>query len=747
MHRKLGMTSRQRLGVALNDARRLMEGGWQCLHQSGAERANLIAGKLGKWRAGHQGGSRKARLTASALLMTVAITILASIAISLVEFARGYLWFSTEALQARILHRRAQPVYSADGQFFGLASPPGRQSLDFEADYAFAAIDAELPPSYRPAVIDLEQRTLGSWRSSCGIDLLSTLARMATLRGGGSGLAQQAAKELLKPDQNEAGSKLARLLQKPFEAGVACRLHQATGGAEGMLRLYAEIAPVLQGNGTARGILAGSWTLFGKGMPQLSDAEQIVLAAAHQLPIAPLVPHRGCQAPEDPAARINAPKDTPRPRLCRMLARARVAAGHVLQGDRLARALDEMARFERTGFTVNTRLTPSLRPGSAVNPSRLAGETVGRPARQRLEAEIEALPGTRSGPIALSLDSGNLAFRHQVDTALQAIDVSAAGRRELCVRLAKVPLTPMPICPGVDQPQNAQVLLVRMNVRTGNLKSLYERGYAPWDAHIQWGSLWKQVLMLAAVQAGWGPDSRVCPRAVTDQGRRLRRTTAPVHGFDDCKARNLLSLREAAATSDSLAFYELARQLGDDRLRQTAAMLDLDPDRGTPLAFGMAFGTQTATPSQMLVIGQALYAAAYGLDDVRPGPRLLRGDAPPSVAARRVAVVLSRPRMRQQLRELLQAPVNHPRGTLHSMAGVLDAGKSGTTSSTLRANATARPYVAGKLIMGFSSATQDLFLFALVAQDQGALADHRMGWQTLQPLLQPALPNRAVRSG
>lgn len=145
----------------------------------------------------------------------------------------------------------------------------------------------------------------------------------------------------------------------------------------------------------------------------------------------------------------------------------------------------------------------------------------------------------------------------------------------------------------------------------------------------------------------------------------------------------LVRLVDGIARSDNLVAAELARQLGDEKLRAALVALGLEPERADNLWYPLGFGTQPATPRILLSAGRLLVAAAYGTGIAGSAPRILAA-AGNEAAMGNVPQALSSltPAGRDTLRQLIEAPVAVERGTLGFVADAVTAGKTGTTSSS-----------------------------------------------------------------
>jgi membrane peptidoglycan carboxypeptidase len=674
-----------------------------------------------------------------------------SLALASVLVAQGYVERDPAWVKARLAQRLGSMVYGQDHRPFGVLYAAAVDETGTPVDhqsYGWAHGLEAWPDLYKRLVLRLEHQHHFSARNTKGTDLLSMIKRVATGTGGGSGLAPQLSKQLIEPDEKPSDSRLVTIYRKFKSIGTAAAVHDALGGAQGVFDTFVAYAPVAQVNGTTRGPEAGSQVIFGVPLAQASPAQLAVLASLVQRPLA-LVDARffkpGCAALRAmrPADARAAGRDTQVARgQCLTLARARVALkAEMPPGPTLDQALTDIEAMERTGLQPVDAFAP-LPTRNLMAMSVRAQSTMGPAVLQHLAEEVDARELPVGAPILLSLNaSEHPGFRAEVLQTLKTIDATAAAQELLCVKLAA---TSGPRhCAGVPEGYaQAEVLLARARVADGGITRLYLSSPAVWNHRRQTGSLAKLVIVVAALAAGYNADSPVCPRAASDNGRPLRRDAAVApYGFSNCRG-HLVPRREATATSDSLVYYDLARQLGPQRLLAAARALglDIDDELAARPAFVLAFGTLEATPEQMLQMGQAVFALAYGVPVQARAPQLLvlvLDSAAPPLAYLHLQTLLPAPEHRHQLSQLLQAPVVHPRGTLHALgpAGTT-AGKSGTTSSDHRPAAGLRPYVQAKLALTWQPQDRSVSLSIVAGAEPQPLAQARLPGALLNPLRQ-----------
>lgn len=699
-----------------------------------------IQGRLGALRASgvRHAGSVPFRKIATACAAAAGL----SVAVAATLVVKGYAQDPAPLLE-RIQDRQGSAIFSQDRQLLGAVFPQATKSADLNyADFGYIPLDGRPPETWIRYVTTLEQKTLfDPYRNVCGIDLLGMVKRIVTGTGGGSGLAQQLVKGLHEPEQVRSPHFLVAAVQKFVELGESCRLHQTLGGAEGVLKLYAAYAPVAQINGVTRGVEAGAWTLLGKSPVDLSDVDSALLAAAVQRPYA-AVPAatfaNGC----DVLLALKSPEATQTQQQaaaqCRTLRRARHAIKEVLDGPQLVAALDELDGLERTGVQPVNPFKP-ISTKRVVNLSSRTAAALAPGMVARIAEEAEALDTKPGEPITLTIGQhSQSSFVADVNKALAGIDASANGREQFCVALA--PGGRHRHCAGAPEERaRADIILARVDIATGGLTRLYESNRLAFSARNSIGSVAKAVVAMAAVKHGLKAETLVCPRRARDGARWLRRETRPEHGYADCGPEQLITFAEVMARSDSLGAYEIARHtLGDERLHEALSVLGLTPAADTKnLAYDLSFGTQAATPGELLEMGQALFGVVYDVPVRSAAPRLLAmTTTEPSVYAA-VRDYLPDAAQRRELRSLLEAPVTHPRGTLRAQAGVLGAGKTGTVSAALRPNANSRPYIGGKYVLAYLPADRSVALVSVTAPAPYPLGVNWLQGAVLTPAMAP----------
>ena len=183
-----------------------------------------------------------------------------STATALADYDDGY----DDAFWAtRIATLTQSPIYGSDGTLIGSVDTGGSLDPQDAARRAFIPLVGPIPPIYEAAIVFLENRNFGTdgIHNLCGLDLPVTAGRViwSMFRDGGSTISQQLTKELL--EYGGGTDIFTRAWRKAEEFGASCRLYrylENQGGRDAVLRLYASYAGTAQGNGTLRGIEAGS---------------------------------------------------------------------------------------------------------------------------------------------------------------------------------------------------------------------------------------------------------------------------------------------------------------------------------------------------------------------------------------------------------------------------------------------------------------------------------------------------------
>lgn len=664
--------------------------------------------------------SKRARLG----LLAGATGLVASAAVASALVVKGYVENPASFWAERMAQRLASPIYDAEGTLVGAVDTAGKLPTTQAYDYAYIPLKGEVPPVFKDALLWLENRHLlkGGINNICGIDP-RTFMRLVRAEGGGSGLAQQLTFNLKQPDwQRERGWK--KMLRAAQQLGAACSLYQTLGSDEALIKAYASYVPVYQGRGVLHGIEAAAQVIWDRKPQSLSAAQQLILAAAAKAPLM-VVPEKSraltCEAMHAMASNPEQKQLTKahRARLieCKVLNRAIHAAHGVLQGQDRDAAITELRGYQVDGISVANpfeRVSNDRLVNLSTRTVSVMSDSVLRQIKQ------EALRSDHVPGHALTIALDAVAQKDFVDAtsaALSKIQRSSAGKSILCIPLANTPqkLALRP-CGNVDVAAKANVLSIKVDAGTGAIKRMYASNSLLLDQAQSIGSLAKLVVLTAAVADGYAPDSAWCPLKAFDSGRPLSRVAAPAYGFSACPAgKNALTLQAATATSDNLAFNQIALALGSQKLLNAAQALGFSVDGLENPAYSMSFGTFAATPREVLRAGQALFAVAYGVKLTGQAPRILAAQALNGhKAASGVAALIASQGQREALRQLLEAPVQATGGTLAYMKGVIDAGKTGSVQATAL-DSKGKNYAYGKFALSYSAALKEINLFTVAS--------------------------------
>jgi Transglycosylase/Penicillin binding protein transpeptidase domain len=624
---------------------------------------------------------------------------------------------------------RMVPVRSADGALLGgVALDESATAASLQRDGFLDTAHLSYPDKFTAMLIALEDVHHNTWREICGIDVVGLPLAWFSGRGG-STLAMQITKQVLGTGQ-EKGFDL--LVRKFKEVGYAAKLSCMLSPNE-IVKMYVERVPLIAWGGTTRGLLASADVAFGKPVDQLSHAEMAVLAAAalFQLKDASellaTLRQTGCAiVPVNFAAAMQAGFNDASWRHCRLILRAKTALQRTLSGVDLAQAIHELAGMER-GIAFKNPWAP-IGTQRVANISARGQALLPAPVMRALRDVVDGNDLPPSG-LVVTLSEDHVRFKLGAANALSEIE--RASRTDLCSKLTlKGVISPCPQTPGAKL---ADTVLLKANVFSGEVSRMYTTFPDSLTRATRLGSVAKLIAAHAAVKAGFTADSRVCPRRAVVDGRVLLRVTRPREGYVRCASGEAISLTEAFMQSDSLAIYDLNRQLGEAALKESATALGLplaDRQKAGSMAHQVAFGTFAASPMQALQMGQKLASAAFQWP-VMSGPlKLVRTT---HGARKEVALGLS-PSQALHLKRLLVAPLSED-GTLEWANEFAVAGKSGTTSASTRPSQHARPYVAGKLTL-LVSANGEVTLTAISQPDPPhALSIESLAGGVFKPLV------------
>jgi Penicillin binding protein transpeptidase domain/Transglycosylase len=670
------------------------------------------------------------RLTLQGIAAVVLIT---SVPAALITY--GYFKNDDAFYRQLNAQRTLNPILNEKGSLLGAVGLHANAAKGAELfDQSFIPTDPkDVPELFVKTLLALEDRHFeNQLRTICGIDVPSFFWRIASsgLTAGGSGLVAMTVKQVLA---NGGETKiLDRGIRYLTNLGAGCRLYRSMMSnqkPDAFLSFSASFLPMAQGNGTLRGITGAAYTFFDKPPNELDDWQLIFLASAvkRQIGVAGENDNKvACTKffpmknnPEFDPTLIKDKSLANRRNLCLTLARAKNVTPKLLPHERAESVIAKLQSIEQSGIAPanSFKRIPSSK---LINLSTRTHATLSPDLIRLMRSEIEAYDFALGEPIFVGISANaQTQFNLQFKNKLNAIQQSASSRQFLCIPLAPSnSVVAAPVLARCDANQSnpyrpAEVLAIKVDVISGGVRLIYSTNPNLLNSAIFIASIAKWIPIVAAVDMGLRETEMLCPKSVTANGVPLRRVTRPAEGFADCtNGKNLISLRDATARSDNLAFYQLAVRIGPKRLADAAAKLGFNvPPDISSLPFQVAFGTFSATPAQVVAATQALMGAAYNLKVTGETPRVLAqvqtNPSKATAAVKRIAVDQSK---RLVLQTLLQAPVAND-GTL--ARAKVSAGKTGTGSSSKR-DSTGRPYIFSKFVTAFNdkSMTIDFILIA-----------------------------------
>lgn len=675
------------------------------------------------WHVPSAGNLRWSRLPVRArqLILLGLTGSMATFAVASTLAVKGYLDNPASLWQERLQQRLVSPLYDSAGTLIGAVDTQGKLPASAAYDFAYIPLAADVPPTFKSALLYLENRHLyeGGIHNICGIDLTS-FARVVRLAGGGSGLAQQLAFNLKQPDWSR-GTGLSKVIRSLQQFGAACSLYRTLGSEDALVKAYSSYAPMYKGRGVLHGIEAAARVIWDVAPQALTHAQQLVLASAVMMPLA-IVPEASRSvsclsvfpARDNPQYSADLAKNHLARKIeCQVLNRAIYAANGVLEGVDRDTAIAELRRYQAEGINPANPFEP-VDTDKLVNLSSRTVSTMPESLLRQVKKEAVRADHQPGQPLTIGLDVVQQnEFAALMNSALEQTQRSGAGRSLLCIPLVKTSnMTVLRPCGVTDPEVVANVLAIKSDLRTGAIKIMYSSNPLLLDQQQSMGSLAKLIVLTAAVAEGYGADSMWCPKKAFDGKRPLKRVTAPAFGFDDCAGgKHALTLAQATARSDNLAYYQLAQALGEHKLLNAARVLGLNAQGTENPAYAMAFGTFGASPKELLAAGQALFSVAYGVQLTGQAPTILTEQASThrNIGAR-VGKFLPTSEQRGTLRMLLEAPVQTPHGTLSSQKRNVTAGKSGTVQSAMH-DPQGNNYGHGKFALSYSANTGDLNLW------------------------------------
>jgi penicillin-binding protein 1A len=330
------------------------------------------------------------------------------------------------------------------------------------------------------------------------------------------------------------------------------------------------------------------------------------------------------------------------------LAQSAMLAGMVQAPSRLAPTQHLAAAQKRSRLVLR-----AMADTGAISNGRAGSTAMARPVSQ--EAKLPA--GTYfadwvapSAAAAFESDFGQVKVRTTLDRDLQRLAVRAVTRAPI---------------------GDAQAALVAMRPDGRVVAMVGGKNYAdsPFNrvtqARRQPGSAFKLFVYLAALRAGWTPDSLIEDKPITIGG------WTPVNS--DGIYRGPITLREAFARSSNAATVRLSQQVGRANVMRAARDLGITtplPDRPS-LALGTAGVSLLELTSAYAAIASGHYpVAARGLPEEQPPQGL--------AAFFRSAGTLDPQRDRAPMLDLLYAAANNGTGRRAALA-IPTFGKTGTT--------------------------------------------------------------------
>jgi len=689
--------------------------------------------------------------TASYRVVVTSVGLLVTgAALAATAITKGYVDYPEKFWQDQITERIQSPIFGRDNTLIGsVGLLRSKFTPDQAREYSFIPVQGELPETYKRALLVMENKNLlkGGIHNICGLDIATLKRWVVNFGAGGSTLSMQLARELRRPDWGNEAFVLQKVWRKFLELGASCRLYSMLGNDSALMKMYASYAPTFQANGTTRGIEAASRIVFDVAPLGLTDAQQLILAAAARKPLTLLPPgatdincKRVYPATDNPLFEpATAKANVARRVQCQILHRAIFRAPDVLDGERLASAIRDLRTYQQNGVIPVNPFEP-IPAKRLVNLASRTASAMPKGLLEKIRQEADDGEIAMGEPLFVTFDAVQQhQFHEAMSGALDKIQRSPRLHKTLCLPLISVngKAVNLPSCgKPQEEVQSADVLALNVDAVTGGLRGLYASSPLLMDSRQSIGSTAKLIIVTAALADGFTPSALFCPKAAVDGVRQLRRVAQPEYGFADCNAgRHLVTFERAIASSDNLVLYGLAQKLGARRLTAAATALALGEPTGSPnLAYELSFGTYGARPRELISAFQALVAVAYGLETSGHAPRALNNasdEKNPSIA--RLKKLLPSQTQRADLRQLLEAPVQSVGGTLSFLDGKVSAGKSGTVESFVKAP-NGRNFNHGKWSVTYQADKNAINLFIIASPLPSVpLAQHDLGAKALMP--------------
>lgn len=635
---------------------------------------------------------------------------------------RGYVGHYTQGEKLHYDAERwlATAIYDARGSFVGTFDP--RLDSLRDVNYTSEAIDLgdyvanpdhksipvrEVPAHYWQCLVYHEDRNLGGILNPFGIDLVGVLkipfstvhrsiaAKRLSLGVGGSTLAMQFVRVIYKtpPGIHEGGLvKLKRKLGEWWLAPVVYRELTLGGSDEALKQWGANHLWLAQRTGGAplHGIELTSRIVFGKETPDLSIAEQFVLASAVNRPIILL----------EGSERLNAVRLDRWRYLAEV--RARTCAQKLIPDE----ALQKEVLFELVAMAagppdpkIKPRLqdalgkyAPALAMAAQANPVARANALMPA-ARYGIREEMKQRYGfawrDHVRGVTTTFDAAkNLAFADELRTALAAIDVRYADRIDSGYTLDPAKIS--------DDRHSPGVIVAAANAK-GEIVRYFEQG----ENAAYFGSPFARETATGYYDAS--RESRmvastgkiIAAIAIANTQRDSAQsiypdTQAPAQGLETCARGDQHQGRQAlTAFACSLNAPLMARtaQVGQARVGRLIDELGFTmPPRnadgsGTPPSTAVVLGQVAAAPRRVHHLSGLVLASLIGRGAMAlPKPTLIKGydftdlnDHAPDATGSIVPNSIIRAGGRPLVRALLQAPLCYevggkPMGTLKDLS-------------------------------------------------------------------------------
>lgn len=652
--------------------------------------------------------------------------------------------YDSEHWANRLDERVLSPIYGRDDILVGAIQSKNTQ-LNFKSAYDLGFIPlpnkTPIPPIYRAALLEREDRGLreGGAHHIFGIDFPRLLWAWLNFRGGSS-LTMQIVKNL--EGWGNEKSVIGKILRKLEELPAAIQLyrHLANQGGDTqskIIRLYAGIHKIWTPDTGIRGIEAGARVTFDTTPDKLTAAQQLLLSAVTGVPLAP--------PSEDAANKVHCQTIWPkknndkfdqnveaeiaasasdfeirqfkiRKSQCRTIWRAKHTAiklsesGVVFKTDEaLRRVLDELEDYELKGIYPVNPFT-GLSDRESVSISKRTKEIITPHLLNLLSSESRGFSsGAIGSPLQINLLSGEQSeFILKLNKALEKFENDSGNT--LCIPIVNngKSLSWQNHCDGLGTGTRAIIYAGAVDISSGLLLHSFSNYEDIFDAKFNIGSLAKLPVLVAAVKAGYTAEAEFCPKSAVRNGKKLRRVTDPKFGFSDC-SNNLVTLLDATARSDNLAFFDLAKLLGPDRLNAT--LKELGMQQVSDPAYELSFGQYETTIMQTIKMSQIIVAKANDISLHGIAPTLLIGKGKHLTPK---TLILTE-QQSLELKKLLAAPVSSKNGTLRRLAGFgIMGGKTGTSNSPSLTDQ-GDNFIAGKWSVFYDARSDSLGLLAIVS--------------------------------